>query len=84
MSRLHSCREVARLLSQSLDEPLRISDRLQLRLHLFLCRNCRHVKSQFAEIQELSSKMLRDGLNLFDDGVDRIGPHGDELAPPRH
>ena len=63
MTSIHSCRRVAELLSRSLDEPLDLADRTQLRLHLFLCRNCRHVERQLDGIRALSSTLFSGALD---------------------
>jgi predicted anti-sigma-YlaC factor YlaD len=54
----HSCKRVAELLSQRLDEPLGPLDRLRLRVHLSMCDNCRHVESQLAQLRSLSSDLF--------------------------
>jgi hypothetical protein len=63
----HSCRRAAELLSQALDEPLSTGERLQLRLHLFLCRSCRHVDDQFSELRGLSSQLFADDWGEADE-----------------
>lgn len=49
-----SCKEAASLVSQSLDERLPLWKRLQLHVHLWLCRMCR----AFAT----SLRVLREGI----------------------
>jgi len=77
MNGVSSCRRAAELLSQSLDEPLDLADRTQLRLHLFICRGCRHVEHQFEGIRALSARLF-DGV--LDDTPPATGivptPHG--------
>lgn len=41
-----SCHEATRMKSLALDEPLPLSDRLGLNLHLLLCRCCRRYARQ--------------------------------------
>jgi hypothetical protein len=50
-------------MSRSLDERLSPRDRFSLRVHLFLCRNCRHVERQFDQIHTLASDVLGRGLD---------------------
>ena len=38
--RLPTCREIAPVISQSLDRPLSLRERVTLRLHLFTCSYC--------------------------------------------
>lgn len=49
-----SCREASRLISDSQDRSLSAYERVSLRLHLFLCRNCRHFAGQL--------KVMRQGI----------------------
>lgn len=50
MNWMHSCKRVAQLLSQRLDEPLGPLDQLKLRLHLSLCGDCRNVDAGLSNI----------------------------------
>ena len=45
-----TCKQSSQLISQSLDRPLSWSDRVQLRLHLFLCNACKRFKHQLNQI----------------------------------
>lgn len=63
MSALVSCRRAAELLSQGQDEPLDLNARTQLKLHLFLCRSCRHVERQLEGIRALSAGLFRGALD---------------------
>lgn len=74
MNWMHSCRRVAELLSQALDEPLGLFDRARLRLHLSMCDDCRQVERQFETLHTLSA-------DLFVDEHD--GAPGGQ-APPQH
>lgn len=58
MNLTHSCRRVAELLSQRMDEPLGWLDRLRLRVHLSMCDNCRHVAQQLEAVKELSGELF--------------------------
>lgn len=57
MSLLHSCQKAAELLSQSLDEPLDMVDKLRLRLHLSMCGDCRNVQEQFNLIHQMGAQI---------------------------
>ncbi|MEO8536375.1 MAG: zf-HC2 domain-containing protein [Betaproteobacteria bacterium] len=52
-----SCREAARLVSEAQDRPLTVTERVKLRLHLFVCSGC----SRFARQIEF----LRDAVARF-------------------
>ena len=58
----YSCRKVAELLSQRLDEPLGLIDDLRLRLHLSMCRDCSHVASQLEAVHAASAELFESGL----------------------
>ena len=47
MIKMMLCREATRLMSKRLDAPLSLGERLSLRLHLGMCRPCRHCNAQF-------------------------------------
>lgn len=68
MNWTHSCRKVAELLSQRLDEPLGLIDRMRLRVHLSMCGNCSNVAQQIDRLHALSSDLFAAGLTLDDDG----------------
>lgn len=58
MNWMYSCRRVAELLSQQLDEPLGRLDSLRLRLHLSMCRNCSNVERQLVAVKALSADLF--------------------------
>ena len=45
------CRHATRLISQSMDRPLRRGERIALGLHLFVCKWCRRYQWQLRMIQ---------------------------------
>ena len=67
MNWMHSCRRVAELLSQRLDEPLGAIDELKLRLHLSLCGNCRNVEKQLSGVRAAVADLLSGGADPDDD-----------------
>jgi len=54
-----SCQHASRLLSQQQDEPLPLSRRIRLRLHLAYCDACTNVSRQFASLR-LAMQRLRE------------------------
>jgi hypothetical protein len=54
-----TCKEVSRLLSQSMDQPLPRMKRIELRIHLWLCSACSNFDKQL--------KFLRQVVNRLDD-----------------
>ncbi|MHC4473934.1 MAG: zf-HC2 domain-containing protein [Planctomycetota bacterium] len=45
-----SCKETARLLSDSLEQPLPLGRRIGLKMHLLMCKLCRRYKKQITAI----------------------------------
>lgn len=52
-----SCRESSRLLSDGLDRPLRLGERLALQLHLALCRACSRADKQLHFLRKAMSEL---------------------------
>jgi predicted anti-sigma-YlaC factor YlaD len=67
------CEESSRLLSAELDRPLRPAERIALRMHLFVCRACRHARGAFARIQDV--------LRLMDQQTSEGGGYLPHLSP---
>ena len=49
---MFNCREVTRLVSESLDRKLPLSQRIGVRIHLFMCKLCPEAKRQMLFIRE--------------------------------
>lgn len=56
-----NCRETTQLVSESQDRPLNLKEKLQLRLHLWMCVGCRNFQR--------SVHLLRDAMQGFASGV---------------
>lgn len=67
MNLMYSCKKVAELISQSLDEPLGPVDAIRLRLHLSMCSNCANIDKQLRAVKNASSKLFSDELPDGDD-----------------
>jgi predicted anti-sigma-YlaC factor YlaD len=61
MNWMYSCRRVAELLSQRLDEPLGLLDEMKLKLHLSMCGNCANVAAQMEALHRASTELLSQG-----------------------
>lgn len=48
------CKEVTRMVSESLDRPLPFSRRVWMRMHLMMCRYCSRFKRQMQVLQDLA------------------------------
>lgn len=62
MGWMHSCKQVAELLTRSLDEPLGFVERLRLRLHLQICGDCANVEQQLAALKAQGRELLSEGV----------------------
>ncbi len=51
---MRSCRETARLLSKSMEEPLSIWTRMSLRFHLMMCVLCRRYAKQIRALEQMA------------------------------
>lgn len=78
MNWMHSCKRVAELLTQSMDEQLGWLDRIRLRVHLSMCDNCSNVEQQLRSVQAMSA----DLFNLDDDSAGDAGPVAEPGALP--
>lgn len=55
-----SCKEVTHLLSESQDRPLGMSEKMQLEMHLAICKGCKNFKSQMSFLREACKRYLVD------------------------
>ncbi|HVY70227.1 MAG TPA: zf-HC2 domain-containing protein [Verrucomicrobiae bacterium] len=70
-----SCKQAARLQSDSLDRKLRLSERLGLRLHLLLCKWCRRYGQQ---VRFLRDAARRNTEKLAGPGTGRMSDEARE------
>jgi predicted anti-sigma-YlaC factor YlaD len=54
---MNSCRKMTELMSQQLDRPLSLPERLELRLHLMMCRGCRNFSRNMAQLRQVFLKV---------------------------
>ncbi len=59
-----NCKKASQLISQSLNKSLSWNERLSLKLHLLICKNCDQIRQQF---QTLHVAIKRIGKNIEDD-----------------
>ena len=60
MSGLLSCREASRLVSKSMDHRLPISQTVEMKMHLFMCKFCSRFRNQVMSIRQA----IRDNAEL--------------------
>lgn len=75
---MRSCRDVAMLVSQSLDRRLSFHERVALRFHVFLCKACGRYRRQLRQLDTA----VRLGAAVFDAPVCRNSVD-DELSVGR-
>jgi hypothetical protein len=56
-----SCKEVSRLVSDSLDRELSIWQRMQVRMHLMMCRFCSRFRRQTLFLRDAARRYLAAG-----------------------
>jgi len=80
MNWMHSCKRLAELLSQRLDEPLGAIDEMKLRLHLSLCGNCRNVEQQLSGVHAAAAELFSGGADLDDTVPDGPSAKGSDRS----
>jgi hypothetical protein len=53
MNWMPTCKETSRLASRAMDQNLPLADRLVLRMHLAICKNCARFNAQVHEMRRL-------------------------------
>ncbi|MDX8389926.1 MAG: zf-HC2 domain-containing protein [Mariprofundaceae bacterium] len=48
-----ACHQISRLASEAMDRPLTLWERLQLRLHLSMCKMCRHHDHDLQQLKKV-------------------------------
>jgi predicted anti-sigma-YlaC factor YlaD len=54
-----TCKEASHLVSREQDRPLRFNERLGLRMHLWMCANCRRFERQIGLMRRLLRQAVR-------------------------
>lgn len=55
-----SCKDVSRLLSESQDRKLTVSERLKLEMHLAMCKGCSNFRKQMNFLREACRRYARE------------------------
>ncbi|RME84784.1 MAG: zf-HC2 domain-containing protein [Zetaproteobacteria bacterium] len=63
----YSCREAMRIASEALDRPLSTAERWRLRLHLAMCRDCRHASEALRKLREAARALRPDQAALSEE-----------------
>lgn len=56
---MKSCRQVTRLLSEDLDRSLTVSERMQLRVHCWMCSGCANFGLHMKQLRLMSRHFVR-------------------------
>jgi hypothetical protein len=73
--RTPKCREVVRILSQSMDSKLSLTMRIKLRLHYLICAWCQRYEKQLRELRKFASS-VPDHVDEFSE--DTLSPTAKE------
>lgn len=63
MKLMITCKQASQMISQSLDKPLSRAERLQLKLHLFICNACTRFNRQLHLLSNVVKRMRSDTEN---------------------
>lgn len=74
-----SCKDAGKLVSQQIDQPLRLREKLRLRAHLLMCGTCLNLYRKLNIIHRASQQYMRydeanenERLNLSHEAKERI------------
>ncbi len=67
-----TCKEASRLISEGQERPMKLMERWGLRIHLWICDNCRRFERQV--------RFLRQALHLLGQQLE-TGTQGPDLPP---
>lgn len=72
-----TCENASRLISEGQERQLSLKERMNLRLHLFMCTSCRRFERQLARVREImrnesSQDSLENSVPLPDEAQERI------------
>jgi hypothetical protein len=68
MSAMLSCKEVSRIVSESMDRSVTMSESLEMKMHLFMCKFCSRFKRQLFSIR----KTMRAHAALMEEVEDSV------------
>jgi len=54
-----SCAEATRLMSDAMERPLPVKDRLSLNVHLAMCKGCRNFGTQLQGLRKVAREYVR-------------------------
>lgn len=74
MKWMPTCKETTELASRAMDERLQFADRMAMKFHLVMCKNCARFNAQLLEMRRLFRTETRaeDAPGLTDEARQRI------------
>ena len=54
-----NCKEVTRLLSESQDRKLNMSEKMHLEMHLAMCKGCKNFRNQMGFLREACKRYVK-------------------------
>lgn len=61
-----SCKDATRLMSEAQDRKVSLSERMQLEIHLAICRGCRNFQGQMDFLRQACKRYARKTRELDD------------------
>lgn len=58
---MDKCKDVARMISDSMDRPLTLGERLRLKVHLAICRGCSNFEKQMMALRDMARRFGQKG-----------------------
>ena len=65
-----SCKEVTRLLSEGQDRKLTLSEKVQLEMHLTICKGCKNYKAQMSFLRTACQRYVKEHSSQQDERDD--------------
>lgn len=53
---MDKCKDVARMISDSMDRPLTLRERLRLKVHLAICNGCSNFEKQMKALRDMARR----------------------------
>jgi len=61
-----SCKEVTHLLSEAQDRKITLSERVNLEMHLAMCKGCKNFKNQMSFLRQACQRYLKNQEKIDD------------------
>ena len=66
-----NCEQAARLLSEAMDRPLSLAEKLALKAHLFLCDMCVNYENQLAVLRQIVKSWHEKAVSALSAGLSK-------------